>query len=70
VLHAGAGQARGRLQPVQPWLGDVHQDDVGAAAAGDLDRCEAVPGVAHDLEVGLVLEDGAEAAADDRLVVG
>jgi hypothetical protein len=43
MLDAEAAQAPGRLQPVQAWHADVHQDHVGAAATGDLDPRRARP---------------------------
>ncbi len=62
-------QAPRRLDPVGARHADVHQDDVGREARGEPRRLLAVLGLADDLEVGLALEDDAEAAADERLVV-
>ena len=41
----------------------------GAALRGALDRLEAVGGLGDDLDVGLAVEDHAEARAHQRLVV-
>ena len=49
---------------------DVHQHDVGMRLAGREHRLEPVGGLAHDLDVGLGVEDQPEAGADERLVVG
>ena len=59
-----------RLDPVEVRHADVHQDDVGAQRLGGVERGEAVGGLADDLEVGLGVEDDAEAGADELLVVG
>ena len=59
-----------RLDPVEVRHPDVHEDDVGAQCLGGVDRGEAVGGFADDLEVGLGVEDDAEAGADELLVVG
>jgi hypothetical protein len=65
-----AGQASGGLDPVQPWHAHVHQHHVGPQPAGQLDRLDAVDGLADHLDVGLGLKDEAKAAPDQGLVVG
>ena len=47
----------------------VHEHDVGAQLAGQLDGLGAVPGLADDLDVGLDRQDQPEPGADQRLVV-
>ena len=64
------GEQPRRRQPVHARHADVHQDDVGGAAAGERDRLDAVRGLADDLDVGLGLEDRAQPAAHHRLIVG
>jgi hypothetical protein len=59
-----------RLDPVHVGHADVHQHDVGALALGQRDGLGAVAGLADDLHVLLGVEDHAEAAAHERLVVG
>ena len=61
--------ARGR-DAVEARHADVHQDDVGALFADEVDRLLAVRRLARDLHVGLRLHDHAEACAHQRLVVG
>jgi hypothetical protein len=73
--HRGRGLSVGEdpagcLEPVQVGHLDVHQDDVGTAPARELDGVAPVDRLADDVEVGLQLEDGAKARADERLVVG
>jgi len=59
-----------RLDPVDVRHADVHQDDVGALAADELDRLAAVGRFTHDLHVRLRLDDHPKACAHERLVVG
>ena len=59
-----------RLQPVEPGHADVHQHDVGLQLLGEPDRAMAVLRLGGDLDVVLGLEDHAQAAADQALVVG
>ena len=49
---------------------DVHHDDVGLELFGKGDGFEAVFGFADDFEVGFGVEEEADAAADDGVVVG
>ena len=65
-----AVSARGGPQAVGARHADVHQHDVGALAAHELDRLLAVRGLADDLDVVLRVEQRAEPGADERLVVG
>ena len=58
-----------RLEAVELGHADVHQDDVGPQRAHLVDRLAAVRGLADDLDVGLGVEDHAEAGAHERLVV-
>ena len=67
--RVGGEDAPGRLEPVQLGHPDVHQDDVGADASGLGDGLETVAGLGHDLDVGLVGEQQAEARPHHRLVV-
>ena len=59
-----------RLDPVDARHPDVHQDHVGLELGREAHRLRAVLGLADDLEVVARLEDQAEAAAHERLVVG
>ena len=67
---AALSDSAGGLDPVQVGHADIHQHDVGPQRPGGLDRLTPVAGLANDLEVGLGVEDHAEACADERLVVG
>jgi hypothetical protein len=49
---------------------DVHQDDIGLELAGEFNCLVAVLGLADDVDLVVSLEDQAEAAAHERLVVG
>jgi peptidoglycan/LPS O-acetylase OafA/YrhL len=73
-LHAGeivvGGDAAGRLDPVHHGHPDVHEHDVGAGAAGQVDGLPAVEGLADDVDVRLGVEDQPEARPDQGLVVG
>ena len=62
--------AAGRLDAVDPGHPDVHQDDVGAQPAAQLDRLAAVGRLADDRDVVLALRIMPEAGPDERLVVG
>ena len=64
------GQPPRRLDPVEQRHADVHQHDVGAQRARELDRLLAVAGLADDLHLAGRLEHRAEARAHQRLVVG
>ena len=63
-------QAPRRLDAVEPRHADVHHDDVGPQPQRRLHRLGAVLRLADDLEVGLDVEHGPEAAAHERVVVG
>ena len=67
---AGPGQSAGHLDAVEPRHPDVDQADVGAQSAGQVDRLDAVGGLGDHGDVGLVLQDEPQPAADHRLVVG
>ena len=56
--------------PVHAWHADAHQHDIRVEACGEFERLLAVDGFAHDFDVGLAVQDDAEAAAHERLVVG
>ena len=49
---------------------DVHDDDLGLEFFGEGDGFEAVFGFADDFEVGFGVEEEADAAADDGVVIG
>ena len=66
---AVADDAARRRDPVEHRHADVHHDDVGLEALGDLDALLAVGGLADDLDVGLVLEDHPEPGPHQLLVV-
>ena len=70
VLPAESGDLPGGLQPVHLGHLDVHEHDVRIELLRELDRLGAVPRLADDLEVGLGLEDQAEARPHELLVVG
>jgi hypothetical protein len=59
-----------RLDAVQSRHPHVHQHDVRPAQAREFDRLGAVRGLGHDVHVLLGVEDHAEAAPDQGLVVG
>ena len=59
----------GCLEPVQARHPDVHQRDVGLQPLDLLDGLLPVDRLAHDLDVGLGVEDHLEARAHERLVV-
>ena len=65
-----ASSLLGRLQSVELGHADVHQHDVGLAAAHDIERRAAVAGLADHRDVGLGLEDHLESGAQQPLVVG
>ncbi len=69
LLRLGPGQAPGRLDPVEVRHADVHEDDVGHRLPVALERLDAVGRLGDDLQVGLGVEDHAEAGADECLVV-
>src|SRR5690606_8906667 len=69
VFDPGAGQQPGGLDAVQDRHAHVHDDDVRAEPPGQLDRgapVTALPGHGH---VGLGVDDGRQAGADEGLVV-
>lgn len=69
VRHSGAGQQAGDLQAVEDRHADVHHDDVGPHLAGGVDSGPPVPALAGHLHVGLGVDDGDQAGADQHLVV-
>src|SRR4051794_18942911 len=69
VAVDGGEDAPRRLEPVELGHADVHQHDVWAQGAGLVDRLAPVGRLADDLDLGLRVEDHAEAGADERLVV-
>jgi hypothetical protein len=68
-VGALAGQRARCCDAVEVRHADVHQRDVGLRTAHQLDGLLAVGGVADHLEVALRLQDHAEPAAHDALVV-
>jgi hypothetical protein len=64
------GDAAGGLEPVDVRHADVHEHDVGLGLADQVDRGRAVGGLAHHDHAGLVVDEGAEPGAHERLVVG
>ena len=58
-----------RLDAVQLGHRDVHHDDVGPEEARLRDGVAPVGGLADDLEVRLLAEEGPEPLADDPVVV-
>ena len=58
-----------RLETAEPRHRDVHEDDVGAERAADVDRLEAVGRLADDLDVLGRREERAEPLAQERVVV-
>jgi hypothetical protein len=56
-------------EAVEPWHPDVHQDQIWTQFAGELDRGASVPRLSDDLDVGLRLEDRAQAGEDERLII-
>ena len=59
-----------RLDPVEPGIRTSISTTSGRSRATSATASRAVAGLADDLEVGLGVEDHAEAAAHERLVVG
>jgi hypothetical protein len=70
VWRTGAGESPGDLDAVLAGHADVDKADVGPELAGEADRLGPVGSLGDHFDVGLVLEDQAQAAADQRLVVG
>ncbi len=72
--HVRFGQGRAnrpcRLGAVQLGHAEVHEDDVGAQLAGELDGFDAVGGRADDLDVVGEPDEHGESLADGALVVG
>ena len=66
---SSAADGDGRGQPVEPRHPDVHQHDVGPAAAHRLDGVGAVVGLADHGDVVGRLEDHPQPGPDQRLVV-
>ena len=63
------GDLAGGGETVELGHADVHQDDVGLLLARERERLAAVARLADHPDVVLGVEEGAEAAADERLVV-
>jgi hypothetical protein len=70
VGRTGVGEGPGDLDAVLARHADVDEADVGPELAGEADRLGPVGSLGDHFDVGLVLEDQAQAAADHRLVVG
>ncbi len=67
----GVGDDRaGRLDAVHAGHAHVHQHHVGVELAGAADGLHAVRRLAHDLDVRLGLQQRAQTAAHERVVVG
>src|SRR5215468_9270107 len=66
----GGADPRGGFDPVQVRHPDVHQHQVGLEPRGLADGRQPVGGLADHLEVLDALQDGAQAGADEFLVVG
>ena len=63
-------QPAGRLDAVHAGHANVHQDDVGGVLCGGADGLLPRAGLAYNLDVAGRLEDGLEACAHHRLIVG
>ena len=71
VSSSGSARIRSAAcEPVELGHADVHQHDVGPPAPHDVHRRAAVGRLADDGDVGLGVEDHAEAGAQEPLVVG
>ena len=70
VERGVVADATGGGEAVDAGHADVHQHDVGALAARERDRLVAVARLADHLDVVLGVEQGPEAPAHQRLVVG
>src|SRR5262245_40796981 len=72
--HGGGGvlldDATGRLEPVQPGHGDVHEDEPWPQLVDQLDDLVTVLGLADHFDAGDAGEERADAGADERMVVG
>ena len=66
----GSDDPPGRLDAVELWHADVHQDHRRIEASRLLDRLEAIRGLRDDRDVRLLGQQHAEARPDQRLVVG
>ena len=66
----GADDPPGRLDPVEHRHADVHQHDVGPQPPRRCDRVLSIAGLCEHGQLGLALEDLAQADPDERLVVG
>jgi hypothetical protein len=60
---------RGRLDAVEQWHRDIHDDDVGIGLGGHAHRLAAVACFAHDVDAGLLFEKEAEALADYAVII-
>src|SRR5215467_1434193 len=63
------GEAPGRLEPVELGHSDVHENHVRVKLPDRRHRLQAVPRLAHNLQVGLRFDDHLEAGPDQALVV-
>ncbi len=63
------GDPPGRFDPVEVGHADVHQHDVRPQRRGGLDRLPPVTGLSDYLDVGLGIQDHAEAGTDELLIV-
>src|ERR1017187_8627279 len=66
---ASCGDATRRLEAVENWHADIHQDDVRAQCRHRRDPFLTVRSVAHYLDVGFLVEEGAQAGAHQWLIV-
>jgi hypothetical protein len=64
------GDPAGRVQPVDAWHADVHQDDVGVGLLCQVNGSGTVGGLAHHNHPWLGVDEGPEPGADQRLVLG
>ena len=70
ALRVAGGDQLGCLDAVHARHADVHDDHVGAGVPGELDRLGSGSGLAGHVDVGCLLDQHAQARADQRLVVG
>ena len=67
--RAVAANATRGLQPIHARHGDVHHHHVGAQGNGLRQSLDAVTGLAHDLDVGFLLQQRLETNADNHVIV-
>ena len=68
--QVAGGDHLGCLDAVHARHPDVHHDHVGVGVPGELDRFGSGSGLASHVDVGCLLDQHAQARADQRLVVG